>query len=97
MNYVQAMNIVMEGVFNSTFMPHWLIDTGRNGVDAARSDCSNWCNIRGAGLGAAPTVNTSIPDVVDALYWLKTPGESDGCTQTLPDGASLRSRPIGRS
>ncbi len=23
---------------------------------------------------------------VDALYWLKTPGESDGCTSTLPSG-----------
>lgn len=26
--------------------------------------------------------------MVDALYWLKTPGESDGCTQTLPDGSA---------
>merc|ERR1712167_134603 len=24
--------------------------------------------------------------MVDALYWLKTPGESDGCTSTTPDG-----------
>ena len=23
---------------------------------------------------------------MDAFYWLKTPGESDGCTQTLPGG-----------
>ena len=22
----------------------------------------------------------------DALYWLKTPGESDGCTEVLPNG-----------
>ena len=25
--------------------------------------------------------------MVDALFWLKAPGESDGCTETLPDGA----------
>jgi len=24
--------------------------------------------------------------LVDAYFWLKTPGESDGCTQTLPEG-----------
>lgn len=31
---------------------------------------------------------TDIPDVVDAYFWLKTPGESDGCTHTLPDGGT---------
>jgi len=25
---------------------------------------------------------------VDAYFWLKTPGESDGCTQILPDGTN---------
>jgi len=25
---------------------------------------------------------------VDAYFWLKTPGESDGCTQTLPEGGT---------
>ena len=29
---------------------------------------------------------TGAPDVVDAYFWLKTPGESDGCTEMLPDG-----------
>ena len=47
---------------------------------------SNWCNIRGAGAGHLPTSNTSLPGVVDALFWLKTPGESDGCTAKLPNG-----------
>jgi len=63
-----------------------IIDSGRNGVADMRSDCANWCNIRGAGVGLLPTTNTPNPDIIDALYWLKTPGESDGCTQTLPDG-----------
>ena len=52
-----------------------------------RSDCSSWCNVRGAGIGHKPTHNTLLPQLVDAVYWLKTPGESDGCTQTLPNSA----------
>ena len=50
-----------------------------------RQDCSNWCNIRDAGVGLKPTAKTGSP-MIDAYFWLKTPGESDGCTQTLPDG-----------
>jgi len=70
------------------FEPHMIIDTGRNGVAGMRSDCANWCNIRGAGVGLAATTNTAKPSVVDAYFWLKTPGESDGCSQTLPDGST---------
>ena len=72
-----------------SFDPHVVIDTGRNGEDDMRSDCSNWCNIRNAGVGSLPTTKTDTTngDLVDALYWLKTPGESDGCTQTLPSGS----------
>ena len=70
------------------FQPHMIIDTGRNGVAGMRSNCANWCNIRGAGVGIAATTETAAPEVVDAYFWLKTPGESDGCTQTLPDGSS---------
>eukprot|EP00036_Acanthoecidae_sp_10tr_P014440 CAMPEP_0206287610 /NCGR_PEP_ID=MMETSP0106_2-20121207/1195_1 /ASSEMBLY_ACC=CAM_ASM_000206 /TAXON_ID=81532 /ORGANISM="Acanthoeca-like sp., Strain 10tr" /LENGTH=443 /DNA_ID=CAMNT_0053718149 /DNA_START=84 /DNA_END=1411 /DNA_ORIENTATION=- len=68
------------------FSPHFLIDTGRNGVTAERADCSNWCNIRGAGVGNIPTTETN-STLIDAFMWLKTPGESDGCTATLPDGS----------
>lgn len=37
------------------FAPHFVIDTGRNGQSDMRQDCSNWCNIRDAGVGHAPT------------------------------------------
>ena len=48
------------------FAPRFLIDTGRNGVDSAiRQSCSNWCNIRGAGLGREPTAATELPGLVD--------------------------------
>lgn len=62
------------------FAPHFLVDTGRNGVTDMRQDCANWCNIRGAGVGRVPTTATN-NSLIDAFMWLKTPGESDGCTQ----------------
>jgi cellulose 1,4-beta-cellobiosidase len=68
---------------------HFIIDTGRNGVAAARQDCANWCNPRDTGLGRYPTTKTELA-IVDAYLWLKTPGESDGCTQQLPSGGTCR-------
>mmetsp|Transcript_43296 Transcript_43296/g.135357 ORF Transcript_43296/g.135357 Transcript_43296/m.135357 type:complete len:776 (+) Transcript_43296:48-2375(+) len=65
---------------------HVIIDTGRNGVTDQRQDCANWCNPRGAGTGVPSTTKTANTSLVDAYFWLKTPGESDGCSQILPDG-----------
>jgi len=59
----------------------WVIDTSRNGVTNMRKDCSNWCNINNSGMGYRPQANpTSITglSIIDAFYWVKTPGESDG-------------------
>ena len=68
--------------------PRFIIDTSRNGnSDAIRESCENWCNVRGAGLGRAPTRDVRLPYLLDAYFWLKTPGESDGCTEYLPDGS----------
>lgn len=36
-----------------------------------------WCNPPGRGLGARPTADTGNP-LLDALLWVKTPGQSDG-------------------
>jgi len=84
MNYIAWLNYTFVSQ-NPGFQPYFITDTGRNGISNMRSDCANWCNIRGAGAGQKPTANTGV-DVVDAFYWLKPPGESDGCTQTLPNG-----------
>jgi cellulose 1,4-beta-cellobiosidase len=84
------LNYVMElyATFSqSGFNPHFVVDTGRNGVSDMRSNCANWCNIRGAGVGQVPTTQTANTTLIDAYFWLKTPGESDGCTQVLPDGS----------
>jgi len=86
LNYVTS----LAAAFSSSggFQPHFVIDTGRNGVANMRADCANWCNIRGAGVGLIPTTATANNTIIDAYFWLKTPGESDGCTQMLPDGGS---------
>ena len=54
---------------------HFLIDTSRNGLGPT-ADLS-WCNPAGRALGASPTVNTG-NELIDALLWVKRPGESDG-------------------
>ena len=82
--YVQVLEHYLGGVVPN---PRFVIDTGRNGVDGMRAECANWCNIRGAGVGRFPTAATDLP-AIDAYAWLKTPGESDGCTQTLPGGGA---------
>jgi len=56
----------------------FIIDTSRNGRGGIRSTPGNWCNVKGAGLGERPTVAPA-PNI-DAYFWVKTPGESDGTT-----------------
>ncbi|HET9060840.1 MAG TPA: glycoside hydrolase family 6 protein [Acidimicrobiales bacterium] len=42
-------------------------------------ESGNWCNPPGAGLGVAPTADTSgVSPLLDAYLWVKTPGQSDG-------------------
>jgi len=85
LNYVAE----LASVFGSMgAQPHFVVDTGRNGVANMRSNCANWCNIRGAGVGLIPTIATANTTFIDAYFWLKTPGESDGCTQVLPSGGN---------
>lgn len=53
---------------------HAVIDTSRNGSGAPADD--EWCNPPGRTIGETPT---AVDDpVVDALLWVKPPGESDG-------------------
>jgi cellulose 1,4-beta-cellobiosidase len=54
----------------------YIIDTSRNGKSEIRSTPGNWCNVKGAGLGERPAVAPG-PNI-DAYFWVKTPGESDG-------------------
>jgi endoglucanase len=53
----------------------FVIDTSRNGAGPAPG--GEWCNPAGRAIGEAPTAQTGDPRV-DALLWVKRPGESDG-------------------
>jgi endoglucanase len=54
---------------------HFIIDTSRNGQGAAPG--GEWCNPPGRGLGTPSTSETGNP-LIDAYFWIKQPGESDG-------------------
>lgn len=72
--YVEKLNetLTQAGIRGKGF----IIDTSRNGVEETRSKWGHWCNVKGAGLGARPAVQPRA--LVDAYYWVKPPGESDG-------------------
>jgi cellulose 1,4-beta-cellobiosidase len=54
----------------------FIVDTSRNGKGGIRKVWGHWCNIKGAGLGERPV---AAPEpFVDAYFWVKPPGESDG-------------------
>lgn len=74
-NYLSTAGEISYGDKISSLLggAHFVIDTSRNG---APSD-GNWCNQAGARLGTDPTTSTGNP-LVDALLWIKYPGESDG-------------------
>ena len=79
LNYAAAMADTLRAAVGGGFRPHALIDTGRNGNPRSRGgaeECAAWCNIRDAGCGALPTLRTADPELVDAYFWLKTPGEN---------------------
>jgi endoglucanase len=59
---------------------HFVIDTSRNGRGPRHKE---WCNPPGRGLGDRPTTTTYNP-TVDALLWIKVPGESDGTCRHGP-------------
>ena len=67
---------------------HFLIDTSRNGLGPYTGgthdgDCPAWANPPGRALGARPTADTGHP-LVDAYFWLKTPGASDADCGPFP-------------
>jgi cellulase/cellobiase CelA1 len=58
----------------------FVVDTSRNGIDFVRKKWGNWCNLARAGLGERPQP-APLPGI-DAYYWIKPPGESDGTGDT---------------
>ena len=60
---------------------HYLIDTSRNGSGSAAGGA--WCNPDGVTVGEEFTTDTGNENV-DALVWVKVPGESDGSCDGAP-------------
>jgi endoglucanase len=54
---------------------HYVIDTSRNGAGPTAD--LQWCNPSGRALGTRPTTRTAHAKL-DAMLWIKKPGESDG-------------------
>jgi cellulose 1,4-beta-cellobiosidase len=67
-----AVGLADHGVRNKGF----IVDTGRNGKGQIRKVWGHWCNIKGAGLGERP--RAAPEPFIDAFFWVKPPGESDG-------------------
>ena len=58
----------------------FVVDVSRNGIGPppdGPGGAAQWCNPTHQALGVAPTTRTGTPGV-DALLWIKRPGESDG-------------------
>jgi endoglucanase len=78
-NYIATDVTVAYGraISAATGGKHFIVDTGRNGNGAVENDPKGWCNPEGRALGSPPTTDTGDP-AVDAFFWIKPPGESDG-------------------
>ncbi|TCB97738.1 endoglucanase [Micromonospora zingiberis] len=71
----------------------FVVDTSRNGNGPYPADrvkgAPSWCNPPGRAVGEDPTTDTGLPRV-DALLWVKFPGESDGdCRPGEPDSGEF--------
>ncbi|CAI5531039.1 unnamed protein product [Closterium sp. Naga37s-1] len=56
----------------------WIVDTSRSGRAGIRNRWGSWCNVKGTGIGQRPEADPANAPQVDALVWIKPPGESDG-------------------
>ncbi len=81
--------VLEEGAPEGTPVAHFVVDTSRNGAgppEASAGEEGRWCNPPGRALGEAPTTSTDVPRL-DALLWVKQPGDSDGtCAGGPPAG-----------
>ncbi len=86
-----------EGAAPDAPVAHFVVDTSRNGAgppETASSEEGRWCNPPGRALGDPPTTSPG-ESRLDALLWVKQPGDSDGtCAggpiagQWWPEGAA---------
>ena len=89
-----ADNVESQGAYpGEEALAGFVIDTSRNGrgpwtPTVTYPDPQVWCNPPGRGVGLRPTADTG-NTLIDALLWIKIPGESDGeCTRGLGPGGT---------
>ncbi len=78
--------VLEDGAPEGTPPAHFVVDTSRNGAgppETAAGDEGRWCNPPGRALGETPTTDTDTPRL-DALLWVKQPGDSDGACRGAP-------------
>jgi endoglucanase len=64
---------------------HFIIDTSRNGQGPAPGGA--WCNPPGRGLGT-PSTSATGNSLIDAFFWVKRPGQSDGTCNGGPSAGT---------
>jgi len=75
--YLEAMHKDFKAAGISSV--YFVCDTSRNGHKTDRKHPGEWCNQTGVGVGARPQASPiSGMDYLDAFYWIKPLGESDG-------------------
>lgn len=79
LTFVQKLSQDLEG--KGLTGKGFIIDTSRNGKSGARSRWGAWCNVAGAGLGERPRATPTA--LVDAYFWVKPPGDSDGTSDAM--------------
>ncbi|KAK7467505.1 Beta-glucosidase cel3A [Stygiomarasmius scandens] len=75
-HYIQALAPLL-----TSFPAHFIVDQGRSGVQNIRQQWGDWCNVKGAGFGTRPTLNTG-SSLIDSIVWVKPGGECDGTSNS---------------
>ena len=76
-NFIATNEVTQYGqtLSSLTSGAHFVVDSSRNGLGPASGGV--WCNPDGRALGPKPGATTE-QGALDALLWIKNPGESDG-------------------
>ncbi|KDR71514.1 hypothetical protein GALMADRAFT_126976 [Galerina marginata CBS 339.88] len=77
-HYINALAPMLN---SQGFPAHFIVDQGRSGVQNLRQQWGDWCNVKGAGFGTRPTLNTG-SSLIDSIVWVKPGGECDGTSNT---------------
>ncbi|KAJ7286272.1 cellobiohydrolase II [Mycena rebaudengoi] len=78
---IHYINALGPALTSAGFPNHFIVDQGRSGQQNLRSQWGDWCNVKNAGFGTHPTLNTGFT-AIDAIVWVKPGGECDGTSNS---------------